>query len=234
VKIKSSANESYRQETIKNFMPTIRSLAKQFHHRNHQVLEFEDLVVAGIIGLIDAMNKFRRDKRAQFKTYAEFRIRGEIIDELRKHDWMTRSERTKQKKYKRAKKNLTEELGRVPTSQEVSNILPFKNRDFIRMEQYEEGETIKPYIEGETLGLEASSINEFETYALKKTLSVVLDELPKTMRLIMLLKYFEDLNFHEISEIVNLSEGRICQLHAEALELLKKNIEDKKIDILAA
>jgi RNA polymerase sigma factor for flagellar operon FliA len=197
-------------------------------------LDFEDLVMVGIIGLIDAMNKYKKDKKNQFNTYAEFRIRGEIIDELRKQDWMTRSERTKQKKYKRAKKDLTEELGRPPTSEEVSNVLQFKSRDMIRLEQYESGETIKQYVEGETIAHEVVPTLEFENYSLKKTLSVVMDELPKTMRLIVTLKYFEDLNFSDISDVVNLSEGRICQLHAEALELLKEHIELQKIDILAA
>jgi RNA polymerase sigma factor for flagellar operon FliA len=231
---KFNPQQSCRQETIKNFMPTIRYWAKHYHYQYHQVLDFEDLVMVGVIGLIDAMNKYKKDKKNQFKTYAEFRIRGEIIDELRKQDWMTRSERTKQKKYKRAKKDLTEELGRNPTSDEVSNVLHFKSKDMIRLEQYENGETIKPYVEGETVENGKLAPSEFENYSLKKTLSVVLDELPKTMRLILTLKYFEDLNFHEISSVVNLSEGRICQLHAEALELLKEYIEAQKIDILAA
>lgn len=231
---KNNPQETSRQEIIKNFMPTIRYWAKHYHYQYHQVLDFEDLVMVGVIGLIDAMNKYKKDKKNQFKTYAEFRIRGEIIDELRKQDWMTRSERTKQKKYKRAKRNLTEELGRNPTSEEVSNVLHFKSKDMIRLEQYENGETIKPYVEGETVGQGSLVSVEFESYSLKKTLSVILDELPKTMRLIVTLKYFEDLNFHEISDVVNLSEGRICQLHAEALELLKEHLETQKIDILAA
>jgi RNA polymerase sigma factor for flagellar operon FliA len=231
---KMNPQDSSRQEIIKNFMPTIRYWAKHYNYQYHQVLDFEDLVMVGIIGLIDAMNKYKKDKKNQFKTYAEFRIRGEIIDELRKQDWMTRSERTKQKKYKRAKKDLTEELGRAPTSEEVSNVLQFKSRDMIRLEQYESGETIKQYVEGETIAHEVLPTLEFESYSLKKTLSVVMDELPKTMRLIVTLKYFEDLNFSDISDVVNLSEGRICQLHAEALELLKEHIELQKIDILAA
>ena len=230
---KINPQDSSRQEIIKNFMPTIRYWAKHFHYQYHQVLDFEDLVMVGVIGLIDAMNKYKKDKKNQFKTYAEFRIRGEIIDELRKQDWMTRSERTKQKKYKRAKKNLTEELGRSPTSEEVSNVLHFKSRDMIRLEQYETGDTIKPYVEGETVG-QGLALSELENYTLKKTLSVVMDELPKTMRLILVLKYFEDLNFHEISSVVNLSEGRICQLHAEALDMLKEFLENQKVDILAA
>jgi len=147
---------------------------------------------------------------------------------------MTRSERTKQKKYTKAKKDLIEELGRDPTSEEVSNVLPFKSNDMIRLEQYEKGETIKPYVEGETMASGSLESVEFEAYALKKTLSVILDELPKTMRLIVTLKYFEDLNFHEISEVVNLSEGRICQLHSEALGVLKNHLETQQIDILAA
>ena len=230
----SNPHDSSRQEIIKNLMPTIRYWAKHYHYQYHHVLEFEDLVMVGVIGLIDAMNKYKKDKKNQFKTYAEFRIRGEIIDELRKQDWMTRSERNKQKKYKKTKSNLTEELGRAPTSIEVSNVLPFKSKDMIRMEQYESGETIKQYVEGETVGMSSLENSEFEIYSLKKTLGVVMDELPRTMRLIVTLKYFEDLNFFDISKIVNLSEGRICQLHAEALELLKKYIESEKIDILAA
>jgi RNA polymerase sigma factor for flagellar operon FliA len=231
---KNNPQDTSRQEIIKNFMPTIRYWAKHYHYQYHQVLEFEDLVMVGVIGLIDAMNKYKKDKKNQFKTYAEFRIRGEIIDELRKQDWMTRSERSKQKKYKKAKSNLIEELGRNPTATEISNILPFKSKDMIRMEQYENGETIKQYVEGETFAQSNLQNLEFENYSLKKTLSVVMDELPRTMRLIVSLKYFEDLNFFEISKIVNLSEGRICQLHAEALEMLKGFIEEEKIDILAA
>jgi len=230
---KSNPQDSSRQEIIKNFMPTIRYWAKHYHYQYHQVLEFEDLVMVGVIGLIDAMNKYKKEKQNLFKTYAEFRIRGEIIDELRKQDWMTRSERTKQKKFKKAKNDLTEELGRNPTTTEMSNVLPFKSRDMIRMEQYESGDTIKQYVEGETQ-TRTELISEFENYALKKTLIVVLDELPRTMRLIVTLKYFEDLNFQEISKVVNLSEGRICQLHAEALDLLKGQLDTEHINILAA
>ena len=215
-------------------MPTIRYWARHYHYHYHQVLDMEDLVMVGVIGLIDAMNKYKKDKKNQFKTYAEFRIRGEIIDELRKQDWMTRSERNKQKQYQRAKNDLTEELGHVPSQEELMNVLPFKNKDMIRLEQYEKGDTIKPYIEGETQGLGSLVNTEFDNYALKKTLSVIMEELPKTMRIIVTLKYFEDLNFFEISKVVNLSEGRICQLHAEAIDMLKQHLEDNKIDILAA
>lgn len=231
---KLNPQESSRQEIIKSFMPTIHYWARHYHYQYHQVLELEDLVMVGVIGLIDAMNKFNKEKKNQFKTYAEFRIKGEIIDELRKQDWMTRSERNKQKKYKKAKNNLTEELGREPTSTEMSNVLPFKGKEITRLEQYESGDTIKPYVEGETVSSDPLSMSEFESYSLKKTLAVVMDELPRTMRLIVTLKYFEDLNFQEISSIVNLSEGRICQLHAEAIGMLKTNLDHEHIDILAA
>jgi RNA polymerase sigma factor FliA len=232
---KNNPQDSSRQEIIKNFMPTIRYWAKHYHYQYHQVLELEDLVMVGVIGLIDALNKYKKDKKNQFKTYAEFRIRGEIIDELRKQDWMTRSERSKQKKYKHAKSYLTEELGRPPTSNEISNVLPFKGKDMIRMEQYESGDTIKQYVEGETHNHSTLLDNsEFENYSLKKTLMVVLDELPRIMRLIVTLKYFEDLNFQDISKVINLSEGRICQLHGEAIHLLKDHLDSHNIDILAA
>lgn len=227
---KMNPQETSRQDVIKNFMPTIRYWAKFYHYQYHQVLEYDDLIMVGIIGLIDAMNKYDSAKKNQFKTYAEFRIRGEIIDELRKQDWMSRSERNKQKKFKKAKRDLTEELGRNPSEDELVNVLPFKRRDVVRMEQYENGEMIKPYIEGETVLLGGLKNTEFENYELKKTLSTMIDDLPKVMRIIVVLKYFEDLNFSEISKVVNLSEGRVCQLHAEALDLMKG--EMVSIDIL--
>lgn len=231
---KKQTQELNRQETIKSFMPTIHYWARHYHFQYHQVLELEDLVMVGVIGLIDAMNKFNKEKKTQFKTYAEFRIKGEIIDELRKQDWMTRTDRSKQKKFKKTKNSLIEKLGREPTEKELGNVLHFKRKDLTRMSQYESGDTIKPYIDGETITHNPLSSTEFETYSLKKTLSVLMDELPKTLRLIVTLKYFEDLNFEEISSIVNLSEGRVCQLHAEALKLLKVNMDNEHVDILAA
>jgi RNA polymerase sigma factor FliA len=226
--------QTSRQDIIKNFMPTIKYWARHYHYQYHRVLEFEDLVMVGVIGLIDALNKYNKHKKNQFKTYAEFRIRGEIIDELRKQDWMTRSERSKQKKYKSAKRHLHEELGRDPTEQEMMNVLHFKQKDVHRLEQYEAGDTIKQYIEGETLGHDDLDDSLMHAYTLKKTLAVVLDELPKNMRIILILKYFEDLNFQDISKIVNLSEGRICQLHSEALLMVREHLEKNKIEILAA
>lgn len=224
--------ESSRQEVIKNFMPTIRYWAKFYHYQYHQVLDYDDLIMVGIIGLIDAMNKYKSEKKNQFKTYAEFRIRGEIIDELRKQDWMSRSERNKQKKFKKAKRDLTEELGRNPSEDELTNVLPFKKKDVARMELYENGDIIKPYVEGETIMGGGLKNTEFENYELKKTMSTMIDDhLPKVMRIIVVLKYFEDLNFSEISKVVNLSEGRVCQLHAEALSLMKSQMES--IDILS-
>jgi RNA polymerase sigma factor for flagellar operon FliA len=223
-----------RQEIVKSFMPIVRYWAKQYHYQYHQVLGFEDLVMVGVIGLIDSINKYDKSRKNQFKTYAEFRIRGEIIDELRKQDWMSRSERIKQKEYKKAKHNLTEELGRSPTSIEMSNVLVFSDRDMIRLEQYESGETIKQYEEGVTLSQKSYENTEFENYSLKRTLLTVIDELPKTLKLIVTLKYFEDLNFQEIAKVVKLSEGRICQLHAQAIELMKNHLDTQHIDILAA
>lgn len=228
-----SKNESSRDFSArcdKKFHAHNSLLGEFYHYQYHQVLEYDDLIMVGIIGLIDAMNKYDSGKKNQFKTYAEFRIRGEIIDELRKQDWMSRSERNKQKKFKKAKRDLTEELGRNPSEDELVNVLPFKRKDVVRMEQYETGEMIKPYVEGETVLLGGLKNTEFESYELKKTLSTMIDDLPKVMRIIVVLKYFEDLNFSEISKVVNLSEGRVCQLHAEALDMMKGEMET--IDIL--
>ncbi|MBY0516636.1 MAG: sigma-70 family RNA polymerase sigma factor [Bacteriovoracaceae bacterium] len=210
---------------VDEFLPTVRYWARHYAHRAHQVLDFEDLVVVGMMGLMDAASKYNPQKDTLFKTYAEFRIRGEIIDELRRQDWMTRSERRKQKLYRKAHHQLEQNLGRNPTNGEMAKILPFKSQDLDRMRQYDDNDSIRVYQEGD-LPQESGRDTVSETIEAKDEVHELLTALPELHRRVVEKRYFEDAPLSVIAEEIGLSEGRVSQLHSEALILLKNEMDE--------
>ncbi len=208
-------------ELIEEFLPTVRYWARHYAHRAHQTLEFDDLVVAGLVGLMDAHTRFNPRHNTQFKTYAEFRIRGEIVDELRRQDWLTRGERQKQKIYRRMHDRLGQELGRDPTRGELARVLPFPSQDLDRVAQYEQKDNLRPYLEGdhgEEGWREDAVAEDVETH---DEAIALLSRLPPLLRTVMEQRYFEEAPLSVIAERLGLSEGRISQMHTEAVLFLR-------------
>lgn len=210
-------------EIFEEFLPTVRYWARHYSHRGHQVLDFEDLVIVGFMGLLDAHKKYRPERNIHFKTYAEFRIRGQIIDELRCLDWMTRTERRKHKTYQATENKLGHLLGRTPTRSEMANVLPLPSHELDRMALYDQKESLRPYLEGD---LEETSKRQdlvAETVERHDEVNDLLAELPQSMRKVMEMRYYEDSSIEEIAEVVGLSLGRVSQLHNEAIHLMRKS-----------
>lgn len=195
----------------------VRYWARHYAHGKHQVLDQEDLVIVGMIGLMDAAKRYHPRHNTQFKTYAEFRIRGEILDELRRQDWMTRSERRKQKQFRQAVGFLEQELGHHPSESELAKVLPFLRADIARFEQYDAKDTHKPYTEGELGSEDAGLVQVTERDMLENMLA----QLPPTMGTVLRMRYFDDASLAEISAAIGLSQGRVSQLHGEGLALLR-------------
>lgn len=212
-------------QEIEEFIPTVRYWARHYAHRAHQILDFEDLFVVGMMGLMDAARRYNPQRDVLFKTYAEFRIRGEIIDELRRQDWLSRSERRKQKIYRKAHQTLEQNLGRDPTRQEVAKVLPFKSLDLDRIRQYEDHDTLRAYSEGESQdlsdGVADKILQRDEVYEL-------MTALPALHRLVVERRYFADASIAVIAQEIGLSEGRVSQLHGEAIEMLRLEAKDDK------
>jgi len=206
--------------SLQEHLPTVRYWARHYAHRKHNVLDYDDLYIMGIIGLMDAVKRFRPEKHALFKSYAEFRIRGEIVDELRRQDWMTRTERHKHKVYQNAETHLGHELGRHPTRQELAQVLAFPSVDLDRLAQYDQHETLRPYTEGELASHELQD-NVAETVERHDELMGLLNHLTAPMRLIMEMRYYQDASVEEIAQAIGLSLGRVSQLHNEAIELMR-------------
>jgi len=199
----------------------------------------DDMRSAGMLGLIDAANKFDPSKNILFKTFAEYRIRGSILDEMRKLDWFSRSLREKQSNLSRTMTKLERKLGRTPEEEEMAQAME------ISLEEYQQilgevshlgcvslNETLDNSEDGVSF-LDAlvdkrsdlSPASQLENKELTKIMANILQELSEKERLVISLYYYEELTQKEIADVLEVSEGRISQLHSQALLKLKTKVQ---------
>ncbi len=199
----------------------------------------DDMRSAGMMGLIDAANRFDASKKIKFKTFAEYRIRGAILDEMRKLDWFSRSLRDKQSKIAKTMATLENKFGRDPSEIEMADALG------ITVIKYQEmlgqvshlgcvslNETLDHSNEGRSFidslvdkRSETSPVNNLEKQELTKIIAKILTKLSEKERLVISLYYYEELTQKEIAEVLSVSEGRISQLHSQALIKLKNKVQ---------
>lgn len=200
----------------------------------------DDMRSAGMMGLIDAANKFQPDKKILFKTFAEYRIKGAILDDMRKLDWFSRSLREKQNRLSRTMAELERKLGRYPEEWEMAKELG------ITLEQYHAlltqvchlgcvslNETLDHSEQGRSFQdalmdtrSDSSPVNRLEQHELTEIIADILKQLSEKERLVISLYYYEELTQKEIAEVLEVSEGRISQLHSQALLKLKTKVKD--------
>jgi RNA polymerase sigma factor FliA len=203
-------------------------------------IQAEDLISAGIIGLIDALDKFNPAREVQFKTYAQIRIQGAMKDELRALDWASRSMRQKVKRLEHAYATLEQEFGRPPSSEEVASSLGIRMDEFEEMLDDVKGTSLVsleelgqgPASEDKTNLLEALLTREdqdplevLNLQDLKKALSLAIADLPEKERLVLSLYYFEELTMKEVGKVLNLTESRISQLHTQTVLRLRSKLK---------
>jgi RNA polymerase sigma factor for flagellar operon FliA len=221
-----------------DYSPLIRFVAQRIASRLPSNIDIEDLISSGVIGLMDAIDKYDPSRDNKFKTYAEFRIRGAILDELRSQDWVPRSVRDKAKRLDRMAADLEQKFGRKATDDELSQALGMPIEDFFDMNAKVKGVQLLSIDDfGGTNGnserrslldsLEnPNSKNPFaqlRNASARDILRKHIDELPEKQKLVLQLYYFEDLNLKEIGRILEVTESRVSQLHTQAIEKLKKH-----------
>ena len=203
----------------------------------------EDIASYGVEGLIDAIEKYTVDKGARFETYALMRIRGNIIDKIRAQDFIPRSARRKIKEIKNTTEDLRMKLGRMPTTNEVANALGIEKEkvDEILSEDAsifslhdkkgtaEDSVEIIDTIQDEN---KLTPEEQMEEKDVKKELHNALKRLPERERMIMVLYYHENMTLKEIGEMIDVSESRVCQLHAQAIMKLRKILSTEKTNRL--
>jgi RNA polymerase sigma factor for flagellar operon FliA len=210
-------------------LPTVRYLARRIHERLPQHVEIDDLVSAGVLGLIDAFRKFDPEKKVQFRSYAQFRIRGAILDSLRTLDWSPRDLRRKGRAIEEAIRALTARTGRVPSEPEIAAELGMELGEYQQLLGELKG------LEIGTLHVERSEDSGEEELAyipnkpdedplfcclkseMQTRLASAVDQLPERERLVMTLYYYEEMTMKEIGLTLGVVESRVSQIHASAV-----------------
>jgi len=228
-----------RHQIIVDYSPLIKYVAQKIAVKLPPNIDLDDLFSAGVIGLMDAIDKYDPTRENKFKTYAEFRIRGSILDELRSQDWVPRSVRETNKKEDRARTELEHTHGRPVTEQEVANKLE------ITLNEYQDKmtRTKVSLMSLEDLGGlhvkdDKKSILEFlenpnaktpfsllKNQAIKEQIVKVIEELPEKQKLVISLYYYEDLNLKEIGKILDVTESRVSQLHTQGVLKMKQRLK---------
>lgn len=200
-----------------------------------QYVEFEDLVSYGIFGLIDAIDKFDLNKGVKFETYASLRIRGSILDSIRKLDWVPRTVRQKQKQMDQVYLELENKLGHTPSDEEVADKLKIpvgEVQDFVKKNNIISLISLDEYVEQNyemNLNTIKQSSNDepeyiYQKQELKQNIADAIDKLSEKEKTVISLYYFEELTLKEISAIMNISESRVSQLHTKAVSRLKTKL----------
>lgn len=236
-------NKKVRDQLIVQYIYLTRYVIGRVKVNLPPSFSVEDIASYGVEGLIDAVQKFSPDKGARFETYALMRIRGTIIDKIRAQDWLPRSARKKIKDVKIASEKLRQQLGRMPTSKEIGDSLGIDadKIDAIMASNNTVG-SIYDKKGGSEDSLEiidtiedtqnVSPLEQLEEKDAKKELQQALRRLPERERMIMVLYYHENMTLKEIGETIDVSESRVCQLHAQAIMKLRNILTAKKTDRL--
>jgi RNA polymerase sigma factor for flagellar operon FliA len=232
-------DEDERERLLLEQLPQVRYIARRIHERLPRHVPLEDLVHAGVLGLIDALHKFDRGKHVQFGSYAKFRIRGAILDSLREMDWSPRDLRRKSRRLEETTAKLRLELGRNPSEPELAAALGMDLRGL-------------QLLLGEIDGLEVGSLRvqsprdgkeqdlcEYlpdrpeETPLLiclrsemKDLLTRAIAELPEKERQVLALYYYEELTMKEVGAVLGVGESRVSQIHSMAVVRLRSRLAE--------
>ena len=230
-----------REEIILKHIGFIKFIAYQLALRLPPHISAEDLCSAGVIGLMDALDKFDPTKKTQFKTYAEFRIKGAMLDELRSQDYVSRSIRQKATQLEKAVETLEKKKGRRVEGEEVAQELGLSLDDYYALvnetKKVLSADERKDWMENfffadetgtdEFIGqLENNPFHLLSQEEAKRIISQAIQELPIKERTVISLYYYEDLTLNEIAEILGFTESRICQIRAKTVLKLKSKIDN--------
>jgi len=228
-----SMSASDRERLLIEHLPTVRYLARRIHERLPQHVELDDLVSAGMVGLIDAFSKFDHAKKVQFKSYAQFRVRGAILDSLRTLDWSPRELRRKGRAVEEAIRNVTQRLGKAPQEQEIASEMDLTLSAYqtllgdlkgleigsLHMERSEDsGDEELTYIPGAP---EDDPLFRCLKGEMKQRLTDAIEDLPEKERLVLTLYYYEELTMKEIGLTLGVVESRVSQIHSSAVVRLR-------------
>ncbi len=235
-----TVDKKKQDELIMKYAPLVKNIVGRMASKLPiDVSDREDLLNVGIIGLMSALEKFDKTRNVQFETYASFRIRGAVLDELRARDWVPRSTRSKDNKLEEAFRCLQKELGRSPDEEEMARHFGISLEEYFKLldesrcvsiissedlphdyfDNHGQVEIMEKIDSGNPLDLLANR-------ELKAKLKEAVDDLPEKEKLVLSLYYYEELTMKEIGRVMDLTESRVCQIHSQATLRLRSVVKN--------
>jgi len=242
LKYKTEIKEEQKEEIIKQFLPYIKYTAYRLSWKLPPHITIDDLISVGLMGLMDALSRFEPG-RVKLKTYAELRIKGAMIDELRATAWIPRSMRKKIDDINKARMKLEKKLGRKPDDGEVAKSMRVSLKDYFKVLKYATCQNLVRLEDFKNSKYSDSDLNITECIADPKArtplsileendtnekLAELIDTLPEKEKLVLSLYYFEEMTMQEIGKVLSITESRVCQIHSQSLKRLKDKMKNLK------
>ncbi|MGB5157855.1 FliA/WhiG family RNA polymerase sigma factor [Desulfobacterium sp. N47] len=227
--------ENYREELILKYAPLVKYISDRLANRMPSHISRDDLNSAGIIGLFDAIENFDSSRGIKFETYASYRIRGAILDEMRKLDWIPRSVRKDIQKVETAVTAAQTKLGRTPEDHEIAEELGVNLEDFYKIIDRTHNVNLLS-LDEPALGTSVTTVNRLESdnpspldkvkkSEIEKVIASALANLPEKVQMVISLYYYDEMTLKEIAEIMGLTESRISQIHSKAIIILRSKLK---------
>jgi len=225
-------------DLLTQYMPMVKRLAHHMMGRLPPSVEEDDIVQAGMMGLLDAISRYDEAQSAQFEAYAIQRIRGSMIDELRHSDWMPRSARQSMRKIEKAIGMLQHQLGRQPSEGEIANAMQLpletyqsllgdaRGHQLMYFEDFGESDESDSFLDKQSANESSMPLPQLLDANLRACIIAGIENLPEREQLLMSLYYEQELNLREIAEVFGVSESRICQLHGQAIARLRTKLKE--------
>jgi len=235
----------FTDDQVRNYLPLVRQVVQRMMPRRPAEVQVEDLVSWGTLGLLDAMRKFNPEHDASFATYAQYRIRGSILDYLRRCDWMPRSVRQKGQELDAATRRLEGRLGRSPVDEEIAHEMNLGLQEYteivamvatpsmVSLEDVGFGRGEQALVKDveEVHSAESGPARNVLQNERARILARAIDDLPEKERIVVSFYYYEGLTMREMADAMELTEGRISQLHSQAMGHLRDLLADSRPEI---
>jgi len=231
----TAAGQPEREQLVQRFLPLVKRIAYHLMARLPSSVQLDDLVQNGLLGLLDAIERFEEGFGAQFETYATQRIRGAMLDGLRENDWMPRQLRREMRRVEAAISQLEQSAGRPPSEQELADnlgmslpeyqkvLLEARGHQLIYFEDFNSDDD-EGFLDRHLTEESVDPARMLEEKAMRTGLVAAIERLPEREKLMMALYYEEELNLKEIGEVLGVTESRVCQLHSQAIARLRSEM----------
>lgn len=241
----NAAGQPDREELVQRFVPLVKRIAHHLMARLPASVLFDDLFQNGMLGLLDAMERFEEGLGAQFETYATQRIKGAMLDGLRENDTLPRHLRREMRRIEQAVSTLEQSFGRPPNEAELAEQLGIPIAEYQKTLQEARGHQLlyfedfsgqddEDFLDRHFTNDDANPARLLEDHDLRRALIAAIENLPEREKLMMGLYYEQELNLKEIGEVMGVTESRICQLHSQAISRLRVEVLGSQLPKLKA